>query len=119
MERSFVKAGKKMAREMRHRITMSRNVADLESTFSEMSGKVLGAVIGSGSETVPLRGIVFDAGAEKHFKISDQLDKEQLFREAWYRSDLPVIIGRFAESVWHHYQHLMKTPSRTNVKIRI
>lgn len=119
MEKSFAKAGKTMAHEMRHRISMCRNVPDLENTFSEMSGKVLSKVIGSGADELTLRGIVFDTGSKNHFRISDQLDHQQLFREAWYRSDLPEIIGHFAQSVWHHYLHLQKTSPRANLKIRI
>ena len=108
-----------MAHEMRHRISMCGTMAELQSAFSEVSGKIIGNVVGPGAAVMPLRGIMFDAASRSHFTISEALDEQQLFREAWYSSDLPAIIGRFAESAWHRYLHLKHKPGRTNLKVRI
>lgn len=115
---SFSRAGKNIAHEMRHRVSMCGSVGELESAFSEVSGKFISAVTGSMTGGLP-RGIVFDTNAKRHYRISEELDGEALFREAWYRSDLPDIIAKFAETAWHRYQHLMKTDSRRSIRIRI
>lgn len=115
---SFSRAGKNVAHEMRHRVALCGSVGELESAFSEVSGKFLSAVTGSMAGGLP-QGIVFDRNAKQHYRISSELDSEPLFREAWYRSDLPEIIAKFAEAAWHRYQHLMKTDSRRSIRIRI
>jgi hypothetical protein len=97
---------------------MCGSVGELESAFSDVSGKFISAVTGSAAGGLP-PGILFDSAAKRHFKISDELDNEPLFREAWYRSDLPDIVAKFAEAAWHRYQHLMKTDARRSIRIRI
>ena len=118
MEKSFVSAGKSMAGEMRHRISMCSSALELRSAFSEISGRMIENVIGEGIAVMPLRGIIFDTSAKNHFRISQDLDTQPLFREAWYRSDLPIIIGHFAETAWHRYLHLQKDHSKRNLMIR-
>ena len=118
MEVSFTKKGKAAAHEMRHRVATCMKVEELANTFSEVSGRFIGAVTGTGSGALP-RGIIFDTVSKQHYRISDDLDREPLFREAWYRSDLPDIIAKFAKSAWHRYLHLMKDDSRSKIRIRI
>lgn len=115
---SFSRAGKNVAHEMRHRVAVCGSVGELESAFSEVSGRFISAVTGSMAGGLP-GGIVLDVNAKRHYRVSDELDSEPLFREAWYRSDLPDIVGKFAEAAWHRYQHLMKADSRRSIRIRI
>ena len=49
MSKSFVNAERKFSHEMRHRISMSTDTGELDSIFSEITGKLLGTVIGSAS----------------------------------------------------------------------
>ena len=118
MQISFTKAGKNIAHEMRHRVAMCGNLGELEETFSEVSGKFISAVTGSVAGGIP-RGIMFDTAARNHFRISAELDDEPVFRQVWYRSDLPEMIGKFADAAWHRYLHIQKNNVRTNIKIRI
>ena len=118
MEVSFTKKGNAAAHEMRHRVATCMKVEELENTFSEVSCRFISTVTGSAAGALP-RGILFDTASKQHYRISDDLDREPLFREAWYRSDLPEIIAKFAKSAWHRYLHLMNDDSRSKVRIRI
>ena len=118
MEVSFTKKGNAAAHEMRHRVATCMKVEELENAFSEVSGRFISAVTGAGSDSLP-RGILFDTASRQHYRISADLDREPLFREAWYRSDLPDIIAKLAETAWHRYQHLMKADTRRSIRIRI
>jgi hypothetical protein len=53
------------------------------------------------------------------YAISEALRSSAPFAEVWQGSDLPQIIGRFAELAQRRYRHLAKNPEKTEAKIRM
>ena len=52
------------------------------------------------------------------FVIDETLRAGEAFAGVWNNSDLPRIVGRFAELAVNQYRHLAKNPARTEAKIR-
>jgi len=56
---------------------------------------------------------------EQPFLIADHLLTKTDFVDAWQNSDLPHIIGRFADQALGRYRRLEKNPAKTEAKIRM
>lgn len=55
---------------------------------------------------------------ESLFQIHKRLLNTEAFKDAWDNSDLPNIIGRFAQTANNRSIHLEKHKEKTNLKIR-
>ena len=53
------------------------------------------------------------------FFIAENIRSDVEFAKVWHNSDLPRIVGRFAELALHQYKHLAKNPAKTEAKIRM
>jgi len=54
---------------------------------------------------------------EPPFVLSEKLKSREEFIEAWSASDLPQIVGRFADLALNRYKHLAKNPGKTEAKM--
>ena len=86
--------------------------------FLDFEGEVLEKVFEK--KGIELNGddVLFDPKAEKYFILSSSLKDQTIFKETWDGSDLPNMIGRFADSTYHRYLHLDKHLEKTERKIR-
>lgn len=53
------------------------------------------------------------------FEISGHILSHEAVASVWQASDLPAIIGRFAQNAVNHHQHLTKIFEKTEAKIRM
>lgn len=112
---SFTRYEKEFSPELREIMNKSESSKELKETFKTIMKKFLNKAI---------EDIDFD-GEDIHFKdekpyysVSLRLLDSDDFKHIWNNSDLPDVIGRMAETIHGHYEHLEKHPEKTEKKIR-
>ncbi|MBN1327748.1 MAG: hypothetical protein JW996_07345 [Candidatus Cloacimonetes bacterium] len=115
---SFSNLGNQFIHEMREGINNSEDKVDLENCFSMTVAKFLKRVFEDHEIRINDDDIRFDPAADNYFSLHGELRDHDYFKEIWHSSDLPNVIKKFANSVYHRYLHLDRHPEKTQKKIR-
>jgi hypothetical protein len=83
-------------------------------TTRMLMGKILGDAVKFGEDDVRL-----DLSEKSYFSLSNGLCSMEGFKSTWNNSDLPRMIGRFAETAAPRIKYLEKHPEKTDAKIRM
>ncbi len=117
---SFSVLEKEFMHVLRSGINNSEDKIDLENHFSNTMKIFLQRIFEH--EHIPADvddfDVTFDPGARDYFTISGKLRQMGWFKGLWEGSDLPSVIGRFADSTHKKYLHLDKHREKTRFKIR-
>jgi hypothetical protein len=103
---------------MRRAINGAQDAVDLGNQFSYAAADFLRKAFTGMSGMIRQNDVMFSSKPARHFAISSRLLEMPEFSETWKHSDLPGIIGRFAESAYHRFLHLERHTEKTNLKIR-
>ncbi len=115
---SFTNLGNTYLHKMRNRINHSEDRVDLENSFSQTVCSLLNDVFETEPIEIEDNDILFDPDSKINYSVSSKLREQVRFNDVWQNSDLPNVIGKFADSVYHRFLHLSKHPEKTNRKIR-
>ncbi len=117
---SFSVLEKEFMHVLRSEISSSEDKIDLEKHFSNTMKALLQRVFEHEhiSCDVDDADVIFDPRAGNHYAISGKLLQMKPFRGLWVGSDLPHVIGRFADSAHKKYLHMEKHKEKARFKIR-
>lgn len=114
---SFTSLEKDVLHELRRRVNLSEEPADLEKLFQLMVEKIVSSE-NLAKLNIKSRDITFDPGHQDGFRLTDQLMGHAGFREIYDHSDLRHVIGRCAQPISKHYTHLKNNLRKSENKIR-
>jgi len=100
----------------RDRMDRAESAEDVRKFFAEMASTLLSDALGK-PEAVRFEDVVLAPGVPNGYTISEAILEVPAFKETWEGSDLSRIIATFARSAVHRYNHLHKTPLRTEAKM--
>ena len=63
--------------------------------------------------------VTLESSEKSCFSLSNRLSSAEGFKLTWDNSDLPRMVGRFAETATRRIKHLEKHPEKTDAKIRM
>jgi hypothetical protein len=102
----------------RQRINKAESVEDVRKVFAYTT-RILVEKIFSGEVKIRDDDVSLEPSKKSCFSLSDRLSSTKGFRSTWDNSDLPRMVGRFAETAARRIKHLEKHPEKTDAKIRI
>ncbi|MFO7896466.1 MAG: hypothetical protein R6U84_06010 [Candidatus Cloacimonadales bacterium] len=117
-QQSFNHLGNELIHELRNNINNSEGPVDISNHFSYTTSKLLQAVFADESVDIQKDSIIFAPESDHYFKLNNGLADDEGFMEVWKNSDLPSVVGKFAEASYHRYLHHNKHQEKTNKKIR-
>ena len=102
----------------RQRINKAESVEDVRKVFAYTT-RILAEKIFSGEVKIRDDDVSLEPSEKSRFSLSDRLSSTKGFRSTWDNSDLPRMVGRFAETAARRLKHLEKHPEKTDAKIRM
>lgn len=102
----------------RQRINKAESVEDVRKVFAYTT-RILVEKIFSGAVKIRDDDVSLEPSGKSCFSLSDRLSSTKGFRSTWDNSDLPRMVGRFAETAVRRIKHLEKHPEKTDAKIRM
>jgi hypothetical protein len=102
----------------RQRINKAESVEDVRKVFAYTT-RILVEKIFSGEVKIRDDDVSLEPSKKSCFSLSDRLSSTKGFRSTWDNSDLPRMVGRFAETAARRIKHLEKHPEKTDAKIRM
>jgi hypothetical protein len=116
-KQSFTKYENECLPGFRQRINKAESVDDVRRVFAYTT-RILVEKIFSGEVKLREDDVALDPSEKSGFSFSDRLFSSKGFQSAWTNSDLPRMVGRFAETASRRIKHLEKHPEKTDAKIR-
>ncbi|WP_029896076.1 hypothetical protein [Desulfohalovibrio reitneri] len=108
---SYSKLENALRPKMRERMDQAESTEDVKKFFTYTMRELFNQILEGGE--VEYDDISLAPDSEPGFELSDGLKQRDDFKEAWKDSDLPDIVGRFAETAVKRFVHLDKNPSKT------
>jgi hypothetical protein len=102
----------------RQRINKAESVEDVRKVFAYTTRVLLEKVF-TGEVRLRDDDVTLKLLEKSHFSLSDRLFSMKGFKSTWNNSDLPRMVGRFAETAARRIKHLEKHPEKTDAKIRM
>lgn len=115
---SFSKYENELLPDFRLKINLAESTEDVKKFFVYTT-KELFEHIFEGKLDIKYEDIMLMPSAEPFYTVNERLSSQQDFSSVWNNSDLPSVIGRFAEASTKRYKHLEKKPEKTDAKIRM
>ena len=115
---SFTKYEHECLPAFRQRINRAESTEDVRRIFVYTT-RVLMEKIFSGEVKFRDDDVTLELSEDPHFSFSDRLFSAEEFKSAWYDSDLPRMVTRFADTAARRIKHLEKHPEKTDAKIRM
>lgn len=100
----------------REQVNLAENTADLRKVFARTAQGILLKVFDNKLD-IKVDDIVLTPGQEPGYALNETVLCNEDFKKIWLASDLPQIIGRFAESASHRFKYLEKHHEHTRSKI--
>ena len=116
-QHSYTHVENELIPKFRKRINEAESTEDVKKSFVYCMQDLFRKVSGGGLELQPDE-IYLKMDATSFF-IAENIRSDVEFAKVWHNSDLPRIVGRFAELALHQYKHLAKNPAKTEAKIRM
>ncbi|MCU0596097.1 MAG: hypothetical protein MUC98_11645 [Desulfobacterota bacterium] len=115
---SFTKYEHECLPGFRQRINKAESPEDVRRVFAYTTRVLLEKVF---SGTLKFRDddVMLELSEESPFSLSQRLFATEGFTSAWKNSDLPRMVGRFAETAARRIKHMEKHPEKTDSKIRM
>lgn len=114
---SFTKYENEALHSYRQKLNSAESTEDVKKFFYYTTQSLFENVF-DGKLSVEPEDVTLIPGSKPHFRFTDRISSTELFTETWGRSDLPRVLGRFAESAASRMKHLEKHPEKTDRKIR-
>ncbi len=112
---SYTKYENQVVRQYRHKLSHAESVEDVKKFFSYTMQELMDRVF-DGQITTHFDDVQLEVSGKTGYVISDNLQKQAAFEQAWSESDLSCIVSRLAESALHRFRHLSTNPEKTNAK---
>jgi len=114
---SFTKYENEALHTYRQRLNSAESSEDVKKFFFYTTQSLFENVF-DGKLSVEPEDVILIPESKPHFRVTDRISSTELFTETWGQSDLPRVLGRFAESAASRMKHLEKHPEKTDQKIR-
>ncbi len=114
---SFTKFENEALHSYRQKLNSAESTEDVRKFFFYTTQSLFQNVF-DGRLSVEPEDVTLIPGANPCFRFADRIMTAELFHETWGKSDLPRVLGRFAESAASRMKHLEKHPEKTDQKIR-
>jgi hypothetical protein len=102
----------------RQRINKAESVEDVRKVFAYTTRVLIEKIFG-GKERFRDDDVSLQLSQKSYFSLSQRVFSREGFRSTWNNSDLPRMVGRFAETAARRIKHLEKHPEKTDAKIRM
>jgi len=115
---SFTKYENECLPAFRQRINKAESVEDVRRVFAYTT-RILVEKIFSGEVKIRDEDVTLQPSGKSCFSLSNRLCSAKGFKSTWDNSDLPRMVGRFADTAARRIKHLEKHPEKTDAKIRM
>jgi hypothetical protein len=115
---SFTKYENECLPGFRQSINKAESVEDVRRVFAYTTRYLMEKVFG-GEAIFRDEDVTLDISEKSRFSLNSRLFSEKGFKSTWDNSDLPRMVGRFAETAARRIKHLEKHPEKTDAKIRM
>jgi hypothetical protein len=115
---SFTKYENECLPAFRQRINNAESVDDVRRVFAYTT-RVLVEKIFGGEVKISDDDVTLEPSEKSGFSLSNRLSSRENFKSTWGNSDLPRMVGRFAETAARRIRHLEKHPEKTDSRIRM
>jgi hypothetical protein len=115
---SFTKYEHECLPAFRQRINKAESVEDVRKVFAYTT-RILMEKVFSGTLKFRDEDVTLELSQESPFSLNSQLFATEGFKSAWNNSDLPRMVGRFAETAARRIKHMEKHPEKTDARIRM
>lgn len=115
---SFTKIEKELLPKFRKQMSTTESTEDVKNFFSYCIKELFSLAFASETE-FGMENFRLAPEKEPPFEISPLILSDEVIAPIWQRSDLPDIIGRFAQVAVHRHLHLTKVFEKTEAKIRM
>ena len=115
---SFTKYEHECLPAFRQRINKAESAEDVRKVFAYTT-RVLFEKVFSGNLKFRDDDVTLEVSEKSPFSLSNRLLAAEGFESAWNNSDLPRMVGRFAETATRRIKHMEKHPEKTDAKIRM
>ncbi len=114
---SFTHVENELISKFRKNINEAESTEDVKKSFvycmQELFRKVTDGALEVRADDIYLKP------ADSSFFIGESIRSHPAFAGIWNNTDLPRIVGRFAELAMNQHKHLAKNPAKTEAKIRM
>lgn len=116
-QKTFTRIEQDVRHNYRNNLNLAESTEDVKKFFAYAIQDLIDRGL-DGRVKVDFADISLAPQAPEGFTCSAALRENPEFRQSWGHSDLPSIIGRFAESASHRIKHLEdKHPDKTEAKM--
>ena len=115
---SFTRIEKKLLPKFRNQMSTAESTEDVKKFFSYCI-KELFSLAFAGVTDFGLDNFLLAPEKEPPFEVSQLVLSDEAIAPIWQHSDLPDIIGRFAQVAVHRHLHLTKVFEKTEAKTRM
>jgi hypothetical protein len=115
---SFTKYEHECLPAFRQRINKAESAEDVRKVFAYTT-RVLMEKVFSGTLKFRDDDVTLELSQESPFSLNSRLFSTEGFKSAWNNSDLPRMVGRFAETAVRRIKHMEKHHEKTDAKIRM
>lgn len=115
-QQSFTHVENELLPKFRKRIDEAESAREVEASFGDCVRELL-AKASAGRVEFALDDIRLQPETAS-FLLGEAIRSQEAFKELWDNSDMPRIVGRFAELAQHRRAHLAKKSEKTEAKIR-
>jgi hypothetical protein len=115
---SFTKYENECLPKFRQKINEAESTEDVKKFFVYTVRDLLRTIF-EGKMQIHYEDVALKPHGKSQFAVSERLRSSKNFKSIWSASDLPQVIGRFAESATRRYRRLEKHREKTDAKIRM
>jgi hypothetical protein len=115
---SFTKYENEYLPGFRQKINEAESTEDVKKFFVYTMRDLLRSVL-QGNMDIQYEDVWLKPHAKAPYAVSERLLSTNTFQSLWSRSDLPRVMGRFAEAATRRYRRLEKHREKTDAKIRM
>jgi hypothetical protein len=115
---SFTKYENEYLPRFRQKINEAESTEDVKKFFVYTMRDLLRSVL-QGNMDIQYEDVWLKPHAKSPYAVSERLFSTNTFQSLWSRSDLPRVMGRFAETATRRYRRLEKHREKTDAKIRM
>ena len=114
---SFTHVENELISKFRKNINEAESTEDVKKSFVYCMQELFRKVSDGALEVRP--DDIYLKPDDTSFFIGENIRSHAEFAGIWNNTDLPRIVGRFAELAMNQYKHLAKNPAKTEAKIRM
>lgn len=115
---SFTKVENELLPDYRKKIGAAESTEDVKKFFVYTIQELL-LRLSEGKIRLAYDDITLVPELSPAFAVRGSLLETPDFSAVWQNSDLPSVVGRFAETAVNHFRHLEKNRQKTEAKIRM